>query len=119
MNINHAPKRKDILNKEEEKLALAMLCVTSVEQMRINRRLCYEQKKYGRIYMLRYRLNYEMKARNINDYPGESLQAKAIMLMIQNNLDYAVHNTHTNLLPTEGTELFFKTGHNTVCACSI
>ena len=69
--------------------------------------------------MLRYRPQYEMKARNINDYPGKSLQAKAIMLMIQNNLDYAVAQHPTNLLPTEETELFFKTGHNTVCACSI
>ena len=60
-----------------------------------------ELKEYGRIYMYRYRPDYEMKARNIEDYPGKSLQAKAIMLMIQNNLDYAVAQ-HPHELITYG-----------------
>ena len=60
-----------------------------------------ELKEFGRIYMYRYRPDYEMKARNIEDYPGKSNQAKAIMLMIQNNLDYAVAQ-HPHELITYG-----------------
>ena len=58
--------------------------------------------------MLRYRPNYEMKARNINDYPGKSLQAKAIMLMIQNNLDYAVAQHPHELITYGGNGAVFQ-----------
>ena len=68
----------------------------------------YELKEYGRIYMLRYRPQYEMKARNINDYPGKSLQAKAIMLMIQNNLDYAVAQHPHELITYGGNGAVFQ-----------
>ncbi len=60
-----------------------------------------ELEKYGRIYMYRFRPDYEMKARDIAEYPGKSEQAKAIMLMIQNNLDYAVAQ-HPHELITYG-----------------
>jgi urocanate hydratase len=70
-----------------------------------------ELETYGRIYMYRFRPDYEMRARPIEEYPGKCEQAKAIMLMIQNNLDYAVAQPH-ELIMVE-TERFFKTGHNT------
>ena len=109
-NINHAPKRKDILNKEEKELALKnALRYFPVEQhAELAEDFAYELKEYGRIYMLRFRPNYEMKARNINDYPGKSLQAKAIMLMIQNNLDYAVAQHPHELITYGGNGAVFQ-----------
>ena len=109
-NINHAPKRKDILNKKEKELALKnALRYFPVEQhAELAEDFAYELKEYGRIYMLRFRPNYEMKARNINDYPGKSLQAKAIMLMIQNNLDYAVAQHPHELITYGGNGAVFQ-----------
>ena len=95
LNINHAPKRKDILNTDEKKLAPknALRYFPKEHHKILATEFLYELNKYGRIYMYRFRPDYEMKARSIDDYPGKSLQAKAIMLMIQNNLDYAVAQT--------------------------
>ena len=92
LSINHAPKRKDILSADEKKLALknALRYFPKEQHTFLAEEFAHELNKYGRIYMYRYRPDYEMKARSIKDYPGKSLQAKAIMLMIQNNLDYAV-----------------------------
>ncbi len=90
--INHAPKRKEILSEEEEKLALrnALRYFDPKFHAELLPEFRDELKKFGRIYMYRFRPDYEMKARPISEYPGKSEQAKAIMLMIQNNLDYAV-----------------------------
>lgn len=101
--INHAPKRKDILNSKEKELALknALRYFPKDQHSELAEDFAKELKKFGRIYMLRYRPNYEMKARSINEYPGKSEQAKSIMLMIQNNLDYAVAQ-HPHELITYG-----------------
>lgn len=101
--INHAPKRKDILNSKEKELALknALRYFPKDQHAELAEDFAKELKKFGRIYMLRYRPNYEMKARSINEYPGKSEQAKSIMLMIQNNLDYAVAQ-HPHELITYG-----------------
>ena len=101
--INHAPKRKDILNKSEKKLALknALRYFPKKHHKILAAEFAYELNEYGRIYMYRFRPDYEMKARSIEDYPGKSLQAKAIMLMIQNNLDYTVAQ-HPHELITYG-----------------
>ena len=110
ININHAPKRKDILNKEEKELALknALRYFPAEQHTELAEDFAHELKEYGRIYMLRYRPNYEMKARDINDYPGKSLQAKAIMLMIQNNLDYAVAQHPHELITYGGNGAVFQ-----------
>ena len=110
ININRAPKRKDILSKEEKELALknALRYFPAEQHAELAEYFAYELKEYGRIYMLRYRPNYEMKARNINDYPGKSLQAKAIMLMIQNNLDYAVAQHPHELITYGGNGAVFQ-----------
>ena len=110
ININRAPKRKDILSKEEKELALknALRYFPAEQHAELAEDFAYELKEYGRIYMLRYRPNYEMKARNINDYPGKSLQAKAIMLMIQNNLDYAVAQHPHELITYGGNGAVFQ-----------
>ena len=101
--INHAPKRKDILNTAEKKLALknALRYFPKKYHKILATEFAYELNEYGRIYMYRFRPDYEMKARSIEDYPGKSLQAKAIMLMIQNNLDYTVAQ-HPHELITYG-----------------
>ena len=103
LSINHAPKRKDILSTDEKKLALknALRYFPKDQHTFLAEEFAHELNEYGRIYMYRYRPDYEMKARSIEDYPGKSLQAKAIMLMIQNNLDYAVAQ-HPHELITYG-----------------
>ncbi|MFY7943740.1 MAG: urocanate hydratase, partial [Crocinitomicaceae bacterium] len=91
-SVNHAPKRKEILSLAEKKLAVqnALRYFPKEHHKELAKDFLEELKLYGRIYMYRYRPEYKMFARPIEDYPGKSQQAKAIMLMIQNNLDYAV-----------------------------
>jgi urocanate hydratase len=88
-NVNHAPKRKDILSPEEKKLALrnALRYFDAKHHAVLAPEFADELTKYGRIYMYRFRPDYEMCARPIDTYPHQSRQAAAIMLMIQNNLD--------------------------------
>src|SRR5699024_403908 len=102
-DINHAPKRKDILTDEEKKLALknALRYFDPKHHAVLLPEFAEELEKYGRIYMYRFRPDYEMYARPISEYPGKSEQAKAIMLMIQNNLDPAVAQ-HPHELITYG-----------------
>lgn len=108
--INHAPKRKEILNEEEKKLAL--INALRYFEPKFHAELLPEFKKeleeYGRIYMYRFRPDYEMKARPISEYPGKSNQAKAIMLMIQNNLDYAVAQHPHELITYGGNGAVFS-----------
>jgi urocanate hydratase len=77
-----------------------------------------ELKRYGRIYMYRFRPDYEMFARPINDYPHKSAQAAAIMLMIQNNLDPAVAQHPHELITYGGNGAVFRTGRNTCLPCN-
>lgn len=108
--INHAPKRKDILSSEEKKLALrnALRYFESQHHAELLPEFITELETYGRIYMYRFRPDYEMKARPIADYPGNSNQAKAIMLMIQNNLDYAVAQHPHELITYGGNGAVFQ-----------
>jgi len=101
--INHAPKRKAILTKEEEKLALrnALRYFDKQHHATLLPEFKKELDTYGRIYMYRLRPDYKMYARPIDEYPAQSKQAAAIMLMIQNNLDYAVAQ-HPHELITYG-----------------
>lgn len=101
--INHAPKRKEILTAEEKKLALknALRYFKSEQHAELIPEFKHELDTYGRIYMYRLRPDYRMYSRPISTYPGKSDQAKAIMLMIQNNLDYAVAQ-HPHELITYG-----------------
>jgi urocanate hydratase len=102
-SVSHAPKRKDILSPEEKKLALrnALRYFDPKHHEVLVKEFADELQKYGRIYMYRFRPDYEMKARHIDEYPGKSLQARSIMLMIQNNLDPAVAQ-HPHELITYG-----------------
>ena len=102
-SINHAPKRKDILSSEEKKLALknALRYFNKSLHSELISEFKYELETYGRIYMYRFRPDYKMYARPIEEYPAKSQQAAAIMLMIQNNLDYEVAQ-HPHELITYG-----------------
>ena len=109
-NINHAPKRKDILTKAEKKLALKnALRYFPVEFHQIlAKEFAEELKNYGRIYMYRFRPDYVIKARNIDDYPYRSRKAAAIMLMITNNLDVDVAQHPHELITYGGNGAVFQ-----------
>ena len=108
--INHAPKRKEILTIEEKKLAIenALRYFPKEQHAELASDFAEELKNYGRIYMLRYRPDYRMYARPISEYPGKCEQAKAIMLMIQNNLDYAVAQHPHELITYGGNGAVFQ-----------
>ncbi len=108
--INHAPKRKDILTPEQKKLALrnALRYFPKKLHAALAPEFAEELKKYGRIYMYRYRPTYEMYARPIDEYPARSRQAAAIMLMIQNNLDPRVAQHPHELIIYGGNGAIFQ-----------
>ena len=108
--INHAPKRKDILTKEEKKLAIrnALRYFDPKHHAVLAPEFPEELEKYGRIYMYRFRPDYKMYAHNINDYPHKSLQAAGIMLMMNNNLDYAVAQHPHELITYGGNGAVFQ-----------
>ena len=109
-SINHAPKRKDILSEAEKRLAIrnALRYFPAKHHKELAAEFADELKRYGRIYMYRLRPDYEMKARNIEEYPARSRQAAAIMLMINNNLDYAVAQHPHELITYGGNGAVFQ-----------
>ena len=109
-NVNHAPKRKDILSKEEKKLAIAnaLRYFPKEQHAELAKDFVAELNTYGRVYMHRYRPTYPIFARPISEYPGKSLQARAIMLMIQNNLDHAVAQHPHELITYGGNGAVFQ-----------
>lgn len=108
--VNHAPKRKDILTKEQKRLALknALRYFPKEQHEFLAKEFARELHDYGRIYMYRYRPTYEMHARNIKDFPHKSEQAAAIMLMISNNLDKAVAQHPHELITYGGNGAAFQ-----------
>ena len=110
LDINHAPNRKDILSKEEKQLALrnALRYFPKSQHEELAKEFAQELKDYGRIYMYRLRPEYRMYARPISEYPGKSEQAKSIMMMIQNNLDYAVAQHPHELITYGGNGSVFQ-----------
>ncbi len=108
--LNHAPKRKDILNAEEKKLAVrnALRYFDKKHHSVLAKEFAQELIKYGRIYMYRFRPDYAIHSRPINDYPHQSKQAAAIMLMLQNNLDDAVAQHPHELITYGGNGSVFQ-----------
>lgn len=109
-DINHAPKRKDILSVEEKKLAVknALRYFPEKHHKVLVNEFYDELNKYGRIYMYRFRPDYKISARNINEFPHKSKQAAAIMMMICNNLDYAVAQHPHELITYGGNGAVFQ-----------
>ncbi len=108
--INHAPKRKDILSDEEKALALknALRYFPVRHHAVLAKEFAEELRRYGRIYMYRLRPDYEMHARPIGEYPARCRQAAAIMLMIQNNLDPRVAQHPHELITYGGNGAVFQ-----------
>ncbi len=102
-SLNRAPIRKRILNSNEKKLALKNALRYFPKDMHVDlaREFLEELDRYGRIYMYRFKPTYEIKARNINEFPFKSKEAAAIQLMLSNNLDNAIAQ-HPNELITYG-----------------
>lgn len=109
-NVSHAPNRKDILTEEEKVLALknALRYFPKAWHKELAADFAEELKKYGRIYMYRFQPEYEMYARPIEEYPGKCEQARAIMVMIQNNLDPAVAQHPYELITYGGNGAVFQ-----------
>lgn len=109
-SVNHAPRRKDILTPQEKQLALrnALRYFPAHLHEALASEFAEELEKYGRIYMYRYRPEYPMHARPIDEYPARSRQAAAIMMMIQNNLDPAVAQHPHELITYGGNGAVFQ-----------
>ena len=109
-SINHAPIRENILNAEEKKLALrnALRYFDKKFHKKLIPEFNSELLKYGRIYMHRFRPDYDMYARPINEYPHKSKEAASIMLMIQNNLDKRVAQHPHELITYGGNGAVFQ-----------
>ena len=110
LDINHAPKRKDILTDEEKRLALRNALRYFPEHLHaaLAKEFADELRQYGRIYMYRYRPSYDIHARPIDEYPHRSREAAAIMLMIQNNLDPRVAQHPHELIIYGGNGAIFQ-----------
>ena len=108
--FSHAPKRKDILNSEEKKLALknALRNFPPKWHEELAKEFAAELDEYGRVYMYRFMPEYDMSARPISEYPAKCEQAAAIMLMIQNNLDPAVAQHPQELITYGGNGSVFQ-----------
>ncbi len=109
-SVNHAPRRKKILTPEQERLALknALRYFPEKHHAVLAPEFADELRRYGRIYMYRFRPTYDMHARPIEEYPARSKQAAAIMMMIQNNLDKAVAQHPHELITYGGNGAVFQ-----------
>ncbi len=109
-NVNRAPKRKDILSKEEKQLAVrnALRYFPKEWHEELAVEFAQELKEYGRIYMYRFKPEYDFYARPISEYPAKTKQAAAIMLMIQNNLNPAVAQHPEELITYGGNGAVFQ-----------
>jgi urocanate hydratase len=108
--INHAPRRKDLLSLEEKKLAIrnALRYFPKKHHAVLAPEFARELSKYGRIYMYRFRPDYQIFARDIQAYPHCSKQAAAIMLMLSNNLDDTVAQHPHELITYGGNGAVFQ-----------
>ena len=110
ISVNHAPIRESVLSSEEKKLALrnALRYFDQKFHQELIPEFKSELDEYGRIYMYRFRPNYKIYARPIEDYPYKSKQAASIMLMIQNNLDKRVAQHPHELITYGGNGAVFQ-----------
>jgi len=110
LDSNRAPKRKDILSKDEKQLAIrnALRYFPKAWHYELAVEFAQELQDYGRIYIYRFKPDYEIYARSISEYPANSSQAAAIMLMIQNNLDPKVAQHPEELITYGGNGTVFQ-----------
>jgi len=110
VNVNHAPRRKDILSPGEKRLAVrnALRYFPPEFHRTLAPEFAAELAERGRIYMYRFRPDYEIKARHLSEFPHRSVQAAAIMLMISNNLDERVAQHPHELITYGGNGAVFQ-----------
>ncbi len=108
--INHAPKRKEILTEDEKRLAIinALRYIPTEHHKEMAKEFAEELETYGRIYMYRYKPDYKIFARSIDEFPHKSRAAAAIMLMLSNNLDNAVAQHPDELIVYGGNGAAFQ-----------
>ncbi len=109
-SVNHAPKRKQILTVTEKKLAIknALRYFPAKHHATLAEEFAKELNEFGRIYMYRFRPDYKITARSLHDFPHKSVQAASIMLMLSNNLDYAVAQHPHELITYGGNGAVFQ-----------
>jgi len=109
-SVSHAPKRKDILSLGEKKLAIrnALRYFPKTWHSELSKEFALELNDYGRIYMYRFKPDYDIYARPIDAYPAKTVQAASIILMIQNNLDPAVAQHPEELITYGGNGAVFQ-----------
>ncbi len=109
-SVNHAPRRKEILAASEKRLAVknALRYFPEKFHATLAEEFAEELETYGRIYMYRFRPDYPIHARRIDDFPHRSRQAASIMLMLSNNLDYAVAQHPHELITYGGNGAVFQ-----------
>lgn len=110
LDVSHAPKRNMPLTREEQKLAInnALRYFPAHLHQVLAPEFYQELIAYGRIYMYRYKPDYLIHARHIDDFPYQSRQAAAIMMMILNNLDNAVAQHPWELITYGGNGAVFQ-----------
>jgi urocanate hydratase len=98
------------LTLQEKKLAIrnALRYIPARHHRVLAREFANELEEYGRIYMYRYKPDYEIRARKLEDFPHRSIQAGAIMLMLSNNLDHAVAQHPDELITYGGNGSVFQ-----------
>ncbi len=108
--INHAPRRKDILSPDEKKLAIrnALRYVPRKHHEVLASEFASELKRHGRIYMYRYKPDYPISSRSLTAFPHRSVQAAAVMMMLSNNLDQAVAQHPDELITYGGNGAVFQ-----------
>jgi urocanate hydratase len=109
-DANSAPKRKDILSVEEKQLAIknALRYFPKAWHSELASEFANELKEFGRIYMYRFKPEYKIYARAISEYPAETQQAAAIILMIHNNLNPDVAQHPEELITYGGNGAVFQ-----------
>lgn len=109
-DANRAPKRKDILSVEEKQLAIrnALRYFPKPWHKELATEFAQELLDFGRIYMYRFKPDYKIYARPIQEYPAKSQQAAGIMMMMQNNLDPAVAQHPEELITYGGNGAVFQ-----------
>jgi urocanate hydratase len=109
-SLNHAPRRRDVLTRDERKLAIrnALRYFSPRHHRTLAREFAEELETYGRIYMYRYKPGYPISARSLDQFPHRSVQAAAIMLMLSNNLDRAVAQHPGELITYGGNGAVFQ-----------
>ena len=109
-DANRAPRRKNILTSEEKQLAIrnALRYFPQEWHKVLATEFANELNIFGRIYMYRFKPDYKIYARPLEEYPAKSKQAAAIMLMIHNNLDNAVAQHPEELITYGGNGAVFQ-----------